>query len=433
MRRVAVLTVMTLALTIVAARTASAQNPVMQQGPSFGTFSVGEVAIPLRATGGAIPGTYTWQVTAGALPPGVSLRTDTAAFPSWFPADTKAALLGVATTPSTTAYSFTLRVTSGGTSTTQNATLRVTSLMVAEPWTLPRAYVNKPFSYQLKTVGQSGAVTWTGASGAATTLSSFGLSLTSGGVIQGTPTRSGNFSITVQPSDGFATFRSVTIDIHQIEITSPASLPNAQQGEAYEYELTATGGQQPYTWSTTWTLPSGLVLDSDGTISGVSTAGRGPWQFEVTVTDNLGRSTFKRVQIDTIREPQGAPRLTPYSSLWEDCTLGWPCERGVSVSSGGTAPFTYEISGQPLGMYVSPVDGWWGHDLMITGAPAQTGDFDITVTATDANGLSTTNVFPLHVSPLLQRGDSFKPLDLINGDLGVPYSRQLSITGGVLP
>ena len=70
---------------------------------------------------------------------------------------------------------------------------------------------------------------------------------------------------------------------------------------------------------------------------------------------------------------------------------------------------------------------------MITGAPAEFGDFNVTVTATDADGLSTTNMFPLRVSRLLQRGDSFKPLDLIDGTLDVPYSKKLILTGGVLP
>ena len=72
-------------------------------------------------------------------------------------------------------------------------------------------------------------------------------------------------------------------------------------------------------------------------------------------------------------------------------------------------------------------------DLIISGTPTQSGTFDVAVTATGADGISTTNVFPLHVSPLLQRGDSFRPTDLINGTLDVPYSSRLSITGGVLP
>ena len=92
----------------------------------------------------------------------------------------------------------------------------------------------------------------------------------------------------------------------------------------------------------------------------------------------------------------------------------------------------YQISGQPRGMYLATFEGWWGPDAMITGAPAEFGDFNVTVTATDADGLSTTNTFPLRVSRLLQRGDSFKRLDLIDGTLDVPYSKKLILAGGVL-
>src|SRR3954470_24748836 len=60
---------------------AFAQAPTHLQGPNFGTRPLGEVGIGLRASGGN--GTYTWQLVGGSLPPGVSLRTDTFAFPSY--------------------------------------------------------------------------------------------------------------------------------------------------------------------------------------------------------------------------------------------------------------------------------------------------------------------------------------------------------------
>src|SRR5262245_58085769 len=87
-----------------------AQAPVPAHGlnPNFGTYSIGSVEIQLAATGGT--GTYTWQVVGGALPPGVSLRSDANVWPSWVPNSASAMLLGIATTPGT--YNFTLRVTS---------------------------------------------------------------------------------------------------------------------------------------------------------------------------------------------------------------------------------------------------------------------------------------------------------------------------------
>ncbi len=417
------------------AGSAWAQNPVFQQGPNFGNFSIGEVAIPLNASGGASPGNYTWQVIAGSLPPGVSLRTDTEAFPSWFPANTPAALLGVATVPSTTAYAFTLRVTSGATSSTQNAQIRISPLVITEPWTLPRAYVGKPFSYQLTTENGAAAVTWS--TPHAASLAGLGLTLSPQGLISGTPTASGFLNVQLDVTDGTTVTRWINIEIFQIEITSPAVLPNVIQGQFYNVTLTAARGTGPYTWALANgnNLPQGLVLDPvAGTITGITTQFRGPVNFVMNVTDANQVTSWKRMVIDVIRAPQGAPRLFPYfSGRWQDCTLGWPCDLGVSVFNGGTAPFTFAISGQPRGLFLSSTDWWTPTDVMITGAPAELGDFNITVTATDAVGVSTTIIVPLHVSSILQRGDSFKPLDLVDGTLDVPYSKKLSVTGGVVP
>src|SRR5262245_16907529 len=412
---------------------AAAQNPVPQQGPNFGTFSLGMLEIPLAATGGGNPGTYTWQVIAGSLPPGVALRPDSESWPGWFPPNASAGLLGVPTLAGT--YNFTLRVTSGGLSTDQNATLRVSPLVITEPWTLPRTYVGKAFSYQLKTGNNVSAVTWSTPHTA--TLAGFGLALSPQGLISGTPTSSGFFSISLRATEAGVTIsRDISLEIFQIEITSPGVLlPNAKQGEPYSVTLTAAGGATPYTWSVGGSLPSGLVLDPVlGTISGTPTGGRGPSGFTMNVTDANHVSSWKQMTIDVIRAPQGAPRMLPYGNgVWEDCTLGWPCDLGVSVFSGGTAPFTFAISNQPRGLFVSSTDSRSPTDVMITGTPAEFGDFNVTVTATDALGISTTIVVPLHVSSLLQRGDSFKPLDLINGTLDVPYSKKLSLTGGRLP
>ena len=78
-----------------------------------------------HTTGGN--GTYVWSVIAGSLPPGMALRTDN---PSYFPTGASAGLVGIATTPGT--FDFTLRVTSGGATTDQVCTLKVTALTIKD-------------------------------------------------------------------------------------------------------------------------------------------------------------------------------------------------------------------------------------------------------------------------------------------------------------
>jgi len=69
-------------------------------------------------------------------------------------------------------------------------------------------------------------------------------------------------------------------------ITSTAP-PEAIVGQAYSYQLTATGGVAPYTWTLAsgFSLPAGVTLSSTGLISGTPTAS-GSVSFSVICTDS---------------------------------------------------------------------------------------------------------------------------------------------------
>ena len=69
---------------------------------------------------------------------------------------------------------------------------------------------------------------------------------------------------------------------------NPSSLPNGTIGVGYTQTITATGGTAPYTFAVTvGTLPAGLTLASDGTLSGIPTA-TGSSTFTVTATNSVG-------------------------------------------------------------------------------------------------------------------------------------------------
>ena len=110
-------------------------QPVITSGPNYCCWSTGIIYQALTATGGN--STYTWSLVGGALPPGISIRTDV---PSYFPAGTSAGLIGVATTVGT--YNFTLQVTSGGQSVTQSASMHISALILKDLGQFPDAFVN---------------------------------------------------------------------------------------------------------------------------------------------------------------------------------------------------------------------------------------------------------------------------------------------------
>jgi hypothetical protein len=109
-----------------AGRTRPAVVVSQTHSPDFGTRSIGQLELPLSATGGTEP--YVWSVQSGSLPPGIALRTD---MPASFPASASAGLIGVATTPGT--YNFTLCVTSGVETSDQASTIKITALPTAPP------------------------------------------------------------------------------------------------------------------------------------------------------------------------------------------------------------------------------------------------------------------------------------------------------------
>jgi hypothetical protein len=142
----------------------------------------------------------------------------------------------------------------------------------------------QPNSLPAATQGTAYSVTITALGGTAPYIFVFsgtlpaGLTLTTGGVLSGTPTASGSPSFQIQATDsgsntGFRTYRLNVGTPGSLGI-NPATLPNGFQGTAYSQTLTGTGGTGPYTFTlTSGALPNGLTLSSGGVISGTPTTG----------------------------------------------------------------------------------------------------------------------------------------------------------------
>jgi hypothetical protein len=396
-------------------------------GTSLGTWTTGTDQIALSASGGT--GTYTWSLVAGALPPGLAIRTDV---PSYFSSNQQAGLIGVATTAGT--YSFTLKVTSGTQSFTQATSVRITALNIADnAITLPDAFVGTPYNaYQFTALNGAAAVTFT-----STNTLPPGMGLSSSGILSGTPTAAGNYSVNFSITDGTdAVNRSQNFHVYAINITSPGVLPNVTQGNTYTQgapvaTLTATGGSGSYTWTYNCCLPGGLSLNTSGVIYGTVTGGTGIDGFTVTATDTNNVSYSKVMSIDTIGVPVGLPDI--YASFPNyDAVVGDGFSWGIYVGSGGTAPFAWTATGLPAGMMIhtgrSVTSPYLPPDQAeIWGIPQTPGTYNIQFTVTDVNGLTATQTLPLHVSVLdINPGPS-------NGTIGSPYSATLRALGGTVP
>ena len=157
---------------------------------------------------------------------------------------------------------------------------------VVDQASLPEATKGIAYSTTLTATGPAtGPLTWTVASG---TLPA-GLSLSSGGVISGTPTTVGSSPFTVQVTDSspipLVATKAYTLDVVPIQVAT-TSLPNAPIYGKYKATLTQQGGKKAYKWAVTGgALPPGIKLSKSGKLTGAPTA-IGTYSFDVTVTDS---------------------------------------------------------------------------------------------------------------------------------------------------
>src|ERR1035438_164330 len=238
------------------------------------TLPGGTVGTPynatLTATGGVLP--YTWSVSSGSLPAGLTLTGN---------ADHTATISGTPTLMGTS--TFTLQVadneTPPATGTSGPLSIFIEGLVTITTTSLPDGNVAIFYDSQLRATGGMTPYNWAITSG---TLPP-GLSLTAAtGVISGTPTTTGSYPITVlvtdseiTPATATGTFTITINPTPPLQITT-SSLPAATQGVYYSNPVAATGGVPPYSWSlSSGPLPAGLTLSGTGVIAGTPTGSSG--------------------------------------------------------------------------------------------------------------------------------------------------------------
>jgi hypothetical protein len=153
------------------------------------------------------------------------------------------------------------------------------------------------------------------------------------------------------------------------------SLPNGAEGTAYgPVQLSAAGGQPPYTWSlVSGTLPSGVTLDTtSGIIAGIPTS-QGPFTVVLRVTDSFIQHGDSGSLTFTINPP--LPVIN--SPLTASGTVGTPFSYQITATNN---PTSFNAAGLPAGLSVVTNTG------IISGTPASAGTTNITLSAANSGG-----------------------------------------------
>ncbi len=251
-----------------------------------------------------------------------------------------------------------------------------------------------------------------------------GLTLSSDGVLSGTPTSGGSFSFTAIATDAnqCSGSQGYTVTISSSGCAtislSPASLPDGTPGAPYSATIRGAGGTAPYTFSLlSGSLPTGLSLSGGGLLSGTPSSA-GTFSFRIRARDASGCLGSRTYTITV-----GCSTLTLSPSALLPASVGTVYSQTLTAAGGG-GPYSFAVTAGalPAGLALSPGG-------VLAGTATGTGTFSFTVTASEPGGCTGTRVYTLAVCPVL----TISPAALPAATAGLPYSQALGSSGGTGP
>ncbi len=399
---------------VIAPATLTITSPTLPAG----TQSAGYSGM-LQSSGGTAP--YTWSITSGALPNGLSLNTTTGQI-SGTPTASGNVSLGV------------MVKDAGSPAQTATATIPLSIVAAGTPLaisstSLPAGTPNQPYNSALNATGGAAPYTWSITSGTLPTGLAFAAST---GTISGTPTASGTSSLTFKVVDVSSPAQSKSVTLSLV-VAAPAlaittsSLPSGTKGSTYSNLLQANGGTAPYTWSvTSGSLPAGLSLASTtGLISGTPTT-TGTSNPTITITDSGNPAQSKSVSLSITIAAPAPPALTIATSSLPSGTKSTSYSNALQAS-GGTTPYAWSITAGslPAGLTLTPATG------LISGTPTATGTATFTATVTDAGSPVQTKSASLSIVVAAAGPPALTiSATLPAGTAGTAYSSPMTATGG---
>lgn len=238
------------------------------------------------------------------------------------------------------------------------------------------------------------------------------ITISDSGLITGTPTQSGTFTlkVKVESHDSQSESISFQMSVSQGLNVAPISDVTVKQDHAITaIQVSVSGGSGTYRYSISG-APSGIEINSStGRITGTPTES-GAFTIGVQVQETPGGGaggaaapiTGSRSFTMTVNAPASKPVSSALTvANIDDITVKISAVTNSAITpiqvsaSEGQTPYTYSLSSNPAtgsGLSINSNSG------QITGTPTQTGTFTLTVTVIDNASTTATNSFSMAVS-----------------------------------
>ena len=367
----------------------------------------------IAATRVNLPFPVTFTLTAGSLPPGLAMSTQSA---------TSVVITG--NPAKTGTYNFTIKAAIGSNTSTITYQITVTvqgppDQLVCSPsvnggflengaCVLPDAEIGVPYQEgHLATSHQAGG-TLSVVSGSLPPGLTLPTTFTGAAdIVGGTATDPGvepgrNFTVQGTGDQGQPLYQAYTILVDQnlpLSINTCCTTLAPDVGQSVAKNLFLTGGAAPYTWSVaSGQLPPGLTLqtfsdprDANNELVGTPTTA-GTYTFTMRVTDYQGDQATQQFTA-TINPPL---QITPTMPAG---TVGVAYSQDLTAH-GGVPPYSWSIfANDPLPPGLSLGTTAPDFNNVLTGTPTQAGTFSFLISVTDAQGYSVNATVTVTINP----------------------------------
>jgi hypothetical protein len=330
---------------------------------------------------------YRWEIPNGSLPRGLSLSSS--GLITGTPQGTDKTMPWV-TVHDLTAQEGGYPWCGGDNQSQRQFSFEVDPGLSIQNQSVPGGMIGQPYSQQLTALsvtslnpvaGTQANATWSIQSGSLPA----GVTLSTGGLLSGTPTAEGSFTFVVKAAVGNTTdTETETLTVRQpMVVTSPFKAgqiaPRLEVEVPYTASQSATGGSGTFTWTlASGALPPGITLHPDGSISGTPTT-PGRYTSTITVADTEGRTqtlnstlvVASRLAISPVKlKPAKANRAYRQKIAW----------------TGGVAPFEWKVvrGKLPTGLTLTKKLG------LLLGKPTKAGTYKFEVQAVDSYNVKST-------------------------------------------